>query len=81
MESFYFIFLILFHVKLEQIVKDQTEMTHTNFSIIRKESQSLLDLVGYTDDIRFLILFVVSSDADLYPGLGPVVRASSHRQI
>ncbi|PHU07947.1 Nuclear pore complex protein [Capsicum chinense] len=30
---------------LEKIVKDQTEMTHTNFSIIRKESQSLLDLI------------------------------------
>ncbi|KAF3625102.1 Nuclear pore complex protein [Capsicum annuum] len=63
---------------LEKIVKDQTEMTHTNFSIIRKESQSLLDLVGYTDDIRFLILFVVSSDADLYPGLGPIIKDATH---
>ncbi|CAN4094284.1 unnamed protein product [Withania somnifera] len=30
---------------LEKIVKDQTEMAHANFSIIRKEAQSLLDLI------------------------------------
>ncbi|KAJ8528333.1 hypothetical protein K7X08_022025 [Anisodus acutangulus] len=40
-----FHFFILFHLKLEQIVKDQTEMAHANFSIIRKEAQSLLDLI------------------------------------
>lgn len=48
-------------------------MAYANFSIIRKEAQSLLDLVGSTFQIEFLILFVVSSDADLYRGLGPVV--------
>lgn len=30
---------------LEKIVKDQTEMAYANFSIIRKEAQSLLDLI------------------------------------
>ncbi|XP_070003798.1 nuclear pore complex protein NUP205 [Nicotiana sylvestris] len=30
---------------LEKIVKDQTEMARANFSIIRKEAQSLLDLI------------------------------------
>lgn len=48
-------------------------MAHANFSIIRKEAQSLLDLVGSTFEIEFLILFVVSSDADLYLGLGLVM--------
>lgn len=44
--KFFLHFLILFRLKHEQIVKDQSEMAHANFSIIRKEAQSLLDLVG-----------------------------------
>lgn len=49
-------------------------MAHANFSIVRKEAQSLLDLVGSMDEIEFLILFVISSDADLYLFLGPVIE-------
>lgn len=40
-----------------QIVKDQAELSHANFSILRKDAQAILDLVG--DFVIYLLLLLL----------------------
>lgn len=36
-----------------QIDKNQAELAHANFSILRKEAQSILDVVGFFLSLRY----------------------------